>query len=116
MTRPEQTVVITGLGATTPLGGDVASTWAALLAGESGVSALETDWAADLPSRIAATLKVEPTEEQVPRVQARRMDRVSQIALVASLEAWPMPASASARTTRSTGTASRWPSAPASAG
>ncbi|WP_026925993.1 beta-ketoacyl-[acyl-carrier-protein] synthase family protein [Granulicoccus phenolivorans] len=88
MTRPEQTVVITGLGATTPLGGDVASTWAALLAGESGVSALETDWAADLPSRIAATLKVEPTEEQVPRVQARRMDRVSQIALVASLEAW----------------------------
>ncbi len=38
-------VVVTGLGATTPLGGDVASTWAAALAGQSGARTLENDWA-----------------------------------------------------------------------
>jgi 3-oxoacyl-[acyl-carrier-protein] synthase II len=56
-------VVVTGYGATTPLGGDAASTWDALLAGRSGVSRLETDWVErfDLPVRIAAQLAVEPT-------------------------------------------------------
>ena len=51
-------VVVTGYGATTPLGGDAASTWDALLAGRSGVSRLETDWVErfDLPVRIAAQL------------------------------------------------------------
>ena len=80
-------VVVTGLGATTPLGGDVASTWAGLLAGESGVSAIEEEWAAGLPVRIAARLRVEPTEV-LDRVQARRLDRCEQIALVAAREAW----------------------------
>jgi 3-oxoacyl-[acyl-carrier-protein] synthase II len=80
-------VVITGLGATTPLGGDVASTWAALLAGESGVRRLETEWAEQLPVRIAATLAVEPTET-LDRVEARRLDRCQQVALVAAREAW----------------------------
>src|SRR4051794_28210437 len=55
-------VVITGMGATTPLGGDAASTWDAMLAGKSGVSALTQDWAAQLTVRIAAQLAVEPTE------------------------------------------------------
>lgn len=80
-------VLVTGLGSTTPLGGDVASTWAALLAGVSGVSAIEEDWAADLPVRIAARLKVEPTEV-MDRVQARRLDRCEQIALIAARQAW----------------------------
>ncbi|MFI9237261.1 beta-ketoacyl-[acyl-carrier-protein] synthase family protein [Streptomyces cinnamoneus] len=80
-------VVVTGLGATTPLGGDVASTWAGLLAGESGISAIEDEWAAGLPVRIAGRLKVEPTEV-LDRVQARRMDRCEQTALVAAREAW----------------------------
>ncbi|MGW5359271.1 beta-ketoacyl-[acyl-carrier-protein] synthase family protein [Actinopolymorpha pittospori] len=80
-------VLVTGLGATTPLGGDVASTWAALLAGHSGVSAIEEDWAADLPVRIAARLKVEPTEV-MDRVQARKLDRCEQIALIAARQAW----------------------------
>ncbi|MGW1076818.1 beta-ketoacyl-[acyl-carrier-protein] synthase family protein [Streptomyces sp. NPDC002537] len=80
-------VVVTGLGATTPLGGDVASTWSALLAGESGISAIEEDWAAALPVRIAGRLKAEPTEV-LDRVRARRMDRCEQIALVAAREAW----------------------------
>ncbi|NJC70987.1 beta-ketoacyl-ACP synthase II [Planosporangium thailandense] len=78
-------VVVTGLGATTPLGGDVASTWDAMLAGRSGVSALTQEWAAQLPVRIAAQLAVEPT---IDRVQARRMDRSEQVALVAAREAW----------------------------
>jgi 3-oxoacyl-[acyl-carrier-protein] synthase II len=62
-------VVITGLGATTPLGGDVTSTWESLLAGRSGVSTLEADWIErfDLPVKIAATLAVEPAEV-LPRV------------------------------------------------
>lgn len=80
-------VVVTGLGATTPLGGDAASTWDALVAGKSGVHALAHEWASQLPVRIAAELAVDPVE-QVGRVQARRMDRVEQIALLAAREAW----------------------------
>lgn len=80
-------VVVTGLGATTPLGGDVASTWAGMLAGESGIRAIEEEWAQRLPVRIAGRLKTEPTEV-LDRVQARRMDRCEQIALVAAREAW----------------------------
>ncbi|GHF52263.1 beta-ketoacyl-[acyl-carrier-protein] synthase family protein [Streptomyces morookaense] len=80
-------VVVTGLGATTPLGGDVASTWAGMLAGESGIRAIEEEWAQQLPVRIAGRLKTEPAEV-LDRVQARRMDRCEQIALVAAREAW----------------------------
>lgn len=78
-------VVITGIGATTPLGGNVDDTWAALRAGTSGVSSIEEDWAADLPTTFAAQCAVEP---DLPRVEARRMDRVSQLAVVAALQAW----------------------------
>ncbi|MEU7039760.1 beta-ketoacyl-[acyl-carrier-protein] synthase family protein [Streptomyces varsoviensis] len=80
-------MVVTGLGATTPLGGDTASTWAAMLAGESGIRAIEEEWAAELPVRIAGRLAAEPAEA-LDRVQARRMDRCEQIALVAAREAW----------------------------
>ena len=80
-------VVVTGLGATTPLGGDTTSTWEAMLAGKSGVGPLTHRWAEQLPVRIAAELAVEPSAH-VDRVQARRLDRVEQIALVAAREAW----------------------------
>jgi 3-oxoacyl-[acyl-carrier-protein] synthase II len=80
-------VLVTGLGATTPLGGDVASTWAGLLAGRSGVTVNEEEWAAELPVRIIARLAEEPTEK-IERVKARRLDRVQQVALVAAREAW----------------------------
>ena len=80
-------VVITGMGATTPLGGDVASTWDAMLAGKSGVSALTQDWAAQLTVRIAGQLAVEPTEK-IDRVQARRLDRSEMTAILAAREAW----------------------------
>jgi 3-oxoacyl-[acyl-carrier-protein] synthase II len=80
-------VVVTGLGATTPVGGDVESFWAALLAGRSGVAALTEDWAANLKVRIGARMAVDPAE-QMPRVKARRLDRAQQAALVAAREAW----------------------------
>jgi 3-oxoacyl-[acyl-carrier-protein] synthase II len=80
-------VVVTGLGTTTPLGGDVASTWDAMLAGRSGVSALTQEWAAQLPVRIAAQLAVEPSEV-IERVKLRRLDRSEAIALIAAHQAW----------------------------
>ena len=83
----DSTVVVTGLGATTPLGGDTASTWAGMLAGRSGIGPIEADWAADLPVRIAGQLAVVPATV-LDRVQARRLDRCEQVALVAAREAW----------------------------
>jgi len=80
-------VVVTGLGATTPLGGDVGTFWAGLLEGRSGVVALTEDWAADLKVRIAARMAVDPTEV-LARVQARRLDRAQQAAVIAAREAW----------------------------
>jgi 3-oxoacyl-[acyl-carrier-protein] synthase II len=87
MTVRRTDVVVTGLGATTPLGGDVPTTWAALLAGESGIAVLDEEWASALPVRIAARLRVEP-ETVLGRVRARRLDRCQQVALVAAAEAW----------------------------
>jgi 3-oxoacyl-[acyl-carrier-protein] synthase II len=80
-------VVVTGLGATTPLGGDVASTWDAMLAGRSGVTQLTQEWAAQLPVRIGAPLAVDPSEI-IDRVRMRRLDRSEAIALIASRQAW----------------------------
>jgi 3-oxoacyl-[acyl-carrier-protein] synthase II len=87
MTAPTDDVVVTGLGATTPLGGDVATFWAGLLEGRSGVVALTEDWAADLSVRIAAPMAVDPSQV-LSRVQARRLDRSEQAAIVAAREAW----------------------------
>jgi 3-oxoacyl-[acyl-carrier-protein] synthase II len=84
---PTTRVVITGLGATSPVGGDVATTWTALLEGHSGVNALTHDWAQQLGTQIAAEVAVDPTEV-LDRVKARRLDRSGQLALVAANEAW----------------------------
>lgn len=80
-------VVVTGLGTTSPVGGDVASTWAALLAGQSGVGPIKHEWAEQLGTQIAAEVAVDPTDV-LDRVKARRLDRSGQLALVAALEAW----------------------------
>ena len=82
-----QRVVVTGLGATTPLGGDVAATWAAMLAGQSGVRRLTEDWVDMLPVQIAAPVAVDPSEV-LPVPQIRRMDRSGQFALISAREAW----------------------------
>lgn len=83
----QRRVVVTGLGATTPLGGDVASTWSALIAGKSGVRLLTEDWRELLPVHFAARVAKEPAD-QMERVEMRRLDRSEQFALVASREAW----------------------------
>ena len=87
MRADQPRVVVTGLGATSPLGGDVASTWASLLAGRSGARELAKDWAPELPVQIAAPAAVDPATV-LDRVQARRLDRCEQFALVAAREAW----------------------------
>ena len=80
-------VVVTGLGAITPVGADVASTWDSLLAGRSGVTKLTEDWARELPARIVGWAAADPAA-LMDRVQARRLDRCEQFALIAAREAW----------------------------
>ncbi|WP_265522026.1 beta-ketoacyl-[acyl-carrier-protein] synthase family protein [Oerskovia flava] len=82
-------VVVTGLGATTPLGGDVATTWAAALAGESGARTLENDWAETygIPVTFAAQIKVAP-DQVLARPELKRMDPSTQYAMIATREAW----------------------------
>ena len=82
-------IVVTGLGTTSPLGGNVADTWRALLAGESGVRPLEQDWVEkyQLPITFAAQAKV-PASEVLTRVETKRLDPGSQFALIAAREAW----------------------------
>lgn len=82
-------VVVTGLGATSPIGGNVTDTWNAALAGTSGVATMTHDWVTqlDLPVTFAAELAVEPSAVlTVP--ETRRMDRSAQVAMVAAREAW----------------------------
>lgn len=80
-------VMVTGLGAVTPLGGDAATTWESLLAGRSGVVRIEDDWADPLPIRIAGRVTTDPAEHlTVP--QLRRFDRAEQFAMIAGREAW----------------------------
>lgn len=82
-------IVVTGIGATTPLGGDAQSTWRALLAGESGISTLEKDWIAqyEVPVTFAGQAKVPAAEILTPQ-EAKRLDPSSQFALIAAREAW----------------------------
>jgi 3-oxoacyl-[acyl-carrier-protein] synthase II len=80
-------VVVTGIGATTPLGGDAPSTWDALLAGKSGVRRIDAEWAEDIPVKIAAQVAVDPSEV-LDRVEARRLDRSAQLGVIAAMEAW----------------------------
>jgi 3-oxoacyl-[acyl-carrier-protein] synthase II len=82
-------VVVTGIGATTPLGGTAPETWQAMLDGRIGVTANTAPWVEKygLPVGIHAPLAVEPTEI-LARVEARRLDRCQQVALVAAREAW----------------------------
>jgi len=87
MNSIDSRAVITGLGATTPLGGDTASTWAAMCAGVTGIGRIDEPWATDLPARIAGRLRIEPTTV-LDRIQARRLDRCEQIALIAARQAW----------------------------
>ena len=83
------TVVVTGIGATSPLGGDVASTWKALLAGESGVTTLEHEWVEkyELPVTFAGQARVK-AEDVLERQEFKRLDPSAQLALISAREAW----------------------------
>ena len=85
----EQRIVVTGLGATTPVGGNVTETWEAVLAGKSGVSLMSFDWVEtyQLPVKIAACIKQSP-QEVLARVEVRRLDPAGQYSLIAAREAW----------------------------
>ncbi|WP_434612667.1 beta-ketoacyl-ACP synthase II [Arthrobacter sp. A5] len=82
-------VVITGLGATTPIGGDVPTMWKNALIGVSGAHTLTDDWVTkyDLPVHFAAKAST-PATEILTRVEAKRLDPSSQFAVVAAREAW----------------------------
>ncbi|MDT0378257.1 beta-ketoacyl-[acyl-carrier-protein] synthase family protein [Streptomyces sp. DSM 42041] len=80
-------MVVTGMGTVTPLGADVPTTWQGMLDGRSGARTLTEPWAEDLPVRIAAPAAVD-LPSHFPPAQARRMDRATQLALVATGEAW----------------------------
>lgn len=82
-------IVITGIGATSPLGGTARDSWNALLAGESGARTLEQEWVAELelPVTFAATAKV-PSSDVLERHELKRLDPSSQFALIAGREAW----------------------------
>ncbi len=83
----EQSVVITGLGCVSPLGNDVETTWAQLVAGQSGVDLITRFDAKDFKTKIAAEVKGFNGDALFGRKEARRMDRVTQYALAATQEA-----------------------------
>ena len=80
-------VVVTGLGMTTPVGGDVATSWASVLAGRPGIVRIPEPWADEQPAQIAGILAVDPSEV-LERVEIRRTDRFEQVALIAARQAW----------------------------
>ncbi len=82
-------VVVTGLGATTPVGGTVPQTWEAILAGRSGARPMEFDWVSqyELPVTFAAQIHT-PPEQVLAKVETRRLDPSSQYALIAARESW----------------------------
>ncbi len=82
-------VVVTGIGATTPIGGTAPETWQAMLAGKVGVKNINEPWVEKfgLPVNLHAPMAVDPLDV-LPRVEARRLDRSQQAALIAAREAW----------------------------
>lgn len=82
-------IVVTGIGATSPIGGTAPETWSALLGGASGARTLEYDWVEEyqLPVTFAAEALVRP-DTVLERPIAKRLDPSSQLAMVAAKEAW----------------------------
>jgi 3-oxoacyl-[acyl-carrier-protein] synthase II len=80
-------VVVTGLGAMTPLGVGVGELWQGLIEGRCGIRELAGEEFAELPVRIAGSVPVDPVS-LLPRAQARRMNRSAQFAVLAAREAW----------------------------
>lgn len=80
-------VVVTGIGAVTPLGNDAETTWKAVLNGESGIGPLTRLNSDDFPVKVAAEVKDFDIEQYITKKDARKMDRFTHYALAASIEA-----------------------------
>jgi 3-oxoacyl-[acyl-carrier-protein] synthase II len=82
-------IVVTGIGATSPIGGTARDSWKALLAGESGITTIDKPWVQelDLPVHFAGQVRVKP-EEVLERVEYKRLDPSAQLALISAREAW----------------------------
>ena len=80
-------VVVTGMGAITPLGLNAAAFWDALLAGQSGIGPMTLCDPTDYPCQIAGQADDFDPEDYIPRRDARRMARFSQLAVAAALQA-----------------------------
>jgi 3-oxoacyl-[acyl-carrier-protein] synthase II len=80
-------VVVTGLGAITPVGNDVATTWSALLAGQSGTAPISKFDAGSFPVRFAAEVKGFDPSQYMDRKEARRFDPYTQYAVAAAVQA-----------------------------
>jgi 3-oxoacyl-[acyl-carrier-protein] synthase II len=83
------TIVVTGIGATSPLGGNVRDTWEALLRKESGIRTLTEEWVQtyELPVTFAGRFKV-PAVDVLERLELKRLDPSAQLAVIAAREAW----------------------------
>ena len=80
-------VVVTGIGMLTPLGNDVDTTWANILAGKSGISGITRFDASNFSTRFAGEVKDFNPEEFIPRKETKKMDRFIQLGIVAGLQA-----------------------------
>jgi 3-oxoacyl-[acyl-carrier-protein] synthase II len=90
-TNGRRRVVVTGLGMVTPLGNDVETSWAALVAGESGADEIKQFDASEFPVHFACELKDFQPTQWIEHKQARRMDRFAQMILAAARQALPSP-------------------------
>lgn len=83
------TIVVTGIGATSCLGGNARDTWEALLRRESGIRLLTEEWVEthELPVKFAGRVKV-PASEVLERIEVKRLDPSAQLAVIAAREAW----------------------------
>ena len=80
-------VVVTGLGAVTPVGSTAGETWDALVAGRSGIVPLDDEWASGLPVRMAGRVAAD-VPSLLSTLEYKRMDRCGHLALIAAREAW----------------------------
>jgi len=83
----KQRVVVTGMGAITPIGSDLDTLWNNLISGKSGVSKVTAFDASELPTQIAAEVKDFNPEDYIDKRDARRMDRFVHFGLAAALKA-----------------------------
>ncbi|HLN47308.1 MAG TPA: beta-ketoacyl-ACP synthase II [Magnetospirillaceae bacterium] len=85
--RPSRRVVVTGLGAVTPLGNSVSEFWSNVIAGKSGVGDITSFDASHLPTRFAAEVRNFDAPALMGKKEARKADRFAQFAIIAAKEA-----------------------------